>query len=584
MKGNVEDEGIGIGGTSGHSYLRMIRFAFGGYGPFASMLIIFFAKDMYVLKLGACTKRIGIIATMWSILFPIMYPIAGYLLDREPPVFTFWPKLGRLGPWYLIHLPILSVTVGLIYLPGLTWLPPAQSPVLDAWLGVCLLIAGWCFAVLLCVFEGARAEIYPFKEERVIVQALTKLVGVFASITGILPQLILWTVSTLAARAVVSIVLVICVLLSLVFVPVLGDARQPRTEIKVSWLENIEVLRSPAMFHATCVRFWHSAADICLSTFGIYYLTFVCGYNSAERAQWFVVGGAITSVAEVCIYTPLYGMMWSIDPTKPSRIADSGLLRYVPSLQNTCAVFHVFGAILPPLALRLISVPGWDFVIYSFMLRLFYSPQMFFRMISLCWAIDDDCHRNSGRRREAVHAGVIKFFEEQGRTVAFALFLGLGAAGLQTGNCEQQCHGASERADCVAACEELDIQRQPEVAREYIIAMLTYVTPVLGLLCAFHIWRFPIHGEVLQNLQARQATAFKNVQTIKAEVYGDTAVSTCSTTGFRSSTTGSTTGFRSLSTGRSESSTVATNQKSDGLEWTNQEKETATSSTILYHL
>ena len=41
---------------------------------------------------------------------------------------------------------------------------------------------------------------YPFKEERTAVEALTKFVGVFAAITGILPQLILWAVFTLPAR------------------------------------------------------------------------------------------------------------------------------------------------------------------------------------------------------------------------------------------------------------------------------------------------------------------------------------------------------------------------------------------------
>merc|ERR1711957_134862 len=173
-------------------------------------------------------------------------------------------------------------------------------------------------------------------------------------------------------------------------------------------------------------------------------------------------------------------------------------------MRTVCCTLHVLAAIFPPLCLRLLPQLGvnrpWEFVIYCIVLRFFYSPIAFFRTTSFCWAVDEDCHRGCGRRREAIHAGVTKFFEDEGRALSFMVFLGLGWAGLQTENCELVCEGASDHSACVSACDLNDIARQPEAVRVYINAVLTFVVPAFGLLSALHIWLFPIHGERLQAL------------------------------------------------------------------------------------
>ena len=162
---------IGLDGTSGHSNFRRLRFAFGAFGPFTAAIILWFSKDVYVLKLGADTARVGAVAIAWSFLCPGLYPIAGRLMDREPPLID-WPGWGRRAPWFLVHLVLLAVACGLVFLP------PHSAAVLEVWLGTMLFISAWCLAVVLNAIEATHAEIYPFKEERALVQALFKFVGV----------------------------------------------------------------------------------------------------------------------------------------------------------------------------------------------------------------------------------------------------------------------------------------------------------------------------------------------------------------------------------------------------------------------
>jgi len=508
--------GVGLDGTSGHSHWQHLRFAFGGYGPWAAAIIALFAKDMYILKLGADAGRVGVIATVWSVLFPLMYPVSGYLMDMEPPLVRGPSGWGRRAPWFLSHLLPLAVIMGIIFCPGLAWAPPAGSALLDAWLAICLFSAAWCLAVLLGSFEAAMAEIYPFAEERSLVQAFTKVTGAMAAATGIVPQFLLWIVATLPARAGVGFFLFVAVLLSVEVVPILKHAQQPRLrERKASFRECLEVLQSPPMAHATALRFWHSAAETTAMNFGIYYLTFVDGLDSVQRAKWMMIAGIFVASMEMLLLTPLWGFMWSAAPRKVGGLGSS-LRRIVPNMRSTCLALHLVGAVIPPLLLQL---PGlglgrpWEWVLSTIALRVCYSPQIFFRTNSFCWAVDDDCHQSQGSRREAVHAGVIKFFEEEGRALAIALFLGMGWAGLQTENCELLCADTDgDREACVAACDQNDIMRQPEAVKAYIDAVMTYVVPAFGLACALHIWLFPIHGKSLEALQSTQAVAFKDVR------------------------------------------------------------------------
>lgn len=270
------------------------------------------------------------------------------------------------------------------------------------------------------------------------------------------------------------------------------------------------------MLHASLVRFWHSAADTTVLNFGMYYITFVDGFDSADRAKWMFIAGLFVACMEFLVLVPFWGFVWSNKAKFENRVFGKLLDCLGDSMRTICCALHVLGAILPPLCLRLLPELGvtrpWEWTVYCIVQRFCYSPQAFFRVNSFCWAVDDDCHRQCGCRREALHAGVAKFLEDEGRALAFAVFLGLGWAGLQTENCELICEDAGSREDCVRACDQRDILRQPEAVAEYIKIVLTFIVPAFGLICALHIWLFPIHGQRLKELTEAQATVFKKVQ------------------------------------------------------------------------
>merc|ERR1719215_408457 len=112
---------------------------------------------------------------------------------------------------------------------------------------------------------------------------------------------------------------------------------------------------------------------------------------------------------ELLLLTPLWGLVWA---TESQRMGSwvTWLRRSVPNIRITCLALHLLGAVLPPLLLRtlpnLLGRP-WEWVVSTVVLRFCYSPQTFFRTNSFCWAVDDDCHQSQGRRREAVHAGLV---------------------------------------------------------------------------------------------------------------------------------------------------------------------------------
>merc|ERR1740121_2499354 len=202
-------------------------------------------------------------------------------------------------------------------------------------------------------------------------------------------------------------------------------------------------------------------------------------------------------------------------PERPSRLGTC-LRRLAPPMRETCLCLQILAAVLAPAVLRLLptqfpDIRPCEWVAHTVVLRFCFSPQSFFRVNAFCWAVDDDCHRGHGRRREAVCAGVVRFFEDQGRSLGMVLFIGLGLMGMRTDNCEALCEVAADVADCVETCERQLIASQPTEVLDFVTGVLTWVLPAFSLMCAIHIWLFPITGERLRQLQDTQARSFKNL-------------------------------------------------------------------------
>merc|ERR1712032_406274 len=172
--------------------------------------------------------------------------------------------------------------------------------------------------------------------------------------------------------------------LSLEVVPVLSDARQPRSCKKhaASFRECLQVLRAPAMFHATFLRFWQGAADATSLTFAPYYLSFVCEQDSNSRSKWLFIAGAFVAPMDIAL-TFLWILLWGSRESqgRHSRISKVG--RSASSMRTVCLGLHLAAVIACPLVLRLLpqvsaQVRPWEFVVYFLVLRLCYSPQTFY--------------------------------------------------------------------------------------------------------------------------------------------------------------------------------------------------------------
>jgi len=505
----AELEGIGLDGTSGHSTWRKCRFVFGCFGPYLSELVMTNAKEIYVLKLGANPARIAPFWIAYVVAGPLLYLVAGRIMDHEPPLIN-WPGWGRRAPWFLLSLLLLALVCGLVFLP--------PHGMVEIWLGAALMLAMVGRTFVLNTFEAAYAEIYPYKEERAFVQGLLKLLGIGASCAAMAPMFVMLAVATLPVRILSSLFYVVCVLLSLEVVPVLKDARQPRSAKArtVSMQECWQVMRNPAMFHATMVRVWQGAADTTSLTFATYYLAFVCLFDGETYSSYFFLTAVIGVAMEIGL-TGLWSWLWGAKPSSNPTSRLSILRSRFPSMRALCTAFHLCAVVVCPLVLWTLprispSVRPWEWILYFVLLRAFYSPQTFFRNCAFCLSVDEDCHTCEGRRREAVHAGVAKCFEELGRGLGACLFLGLGLAGLDVRNCSKLCESQADTLACIRECEVEEATRQPQAVADYIMAMHLFVVPVFGLLCAYHTWRFPIHGARLEELRRKQAVHFKVVQ------------------------------------------------------------------------
>ena len=79
-----------------------VRFATALLSPQVAGSVLFFAKDLYLLVLGADVRTMAYVATALSVWGPACFPLSGYLMDKG--LLERWFPRGRWGrraPWYL---------------------------------------------------------------------------------------------------------------------------------------------------------------------------------------------------------------------------------------------------------------------------------------------------------------------------------------------------------------------------------------------------------------------------------------------------------------------------------------------------
>jgi len=517
-------------GHSGHSYFRKFRFALSLFSLFHILAIIGSAKDVYLEKFGADATAIGCLFSVISFWSPLTEFLVGHLQDRGC-LSRFFPldRWGKRAPFLLTHCIIAATAASVVYMP-----PSDASGPLEVWFVLMLMLSYWGAASCVIAFESARQEIYPYKEERIVVEGLCKYTCMMGGGCGAIPVLVLMADASMLNRLGALIYIFLFGLVSLEAVPIFKEARQAPVSLKEdessapdtgSVLDILREVRprcrccrrrgateeaqpNMAFRHLMAVKFWHGAYGASIGSTLFYYVTYVLRLGGWERLQVIAAGGLIAGVTEIGLNL-VYMQLFSAGDGRQdlSGIKDRRLLRYV-----------VFCRLLNALATFLII--GWAdasvtmVFLWAFTTRLGLASFSFWRVSAQCWLVDEDCIFGTvpGRKRQGIIFGALAMTQNfAGAFFSSMTFLGLGLAGLETVNCEAQCKHLSGGpvvdttgvvAECVDECFLGVIAQQPESLRMYVRTVIGIWAPFCELLIAFHAWKYPIKGARLRRLYA----------------------------------------------------------------------------------
>eukprot|EP00930_Biecheleria_cincta_P095554 TRINITY_DN87503_c0_g1_i1.p1 TRINITY_DN87503_c0_g1~~TRINITY_DN87503_c0_g1_i1.p1 ORF type:complete len:536 (-),score=57.15 TRINITY_DN87503_c0_g1_i1:57-1664(-) len=491
--------------SSGHSPCRKLRFAMSLVSPMACASVLLLCKDIYVLELAANVQLMGIAGTLLAVWATCCQVIVGYVLERNCLTRCFpWDSWGRRAPWYLTHLIAVAFATAAMYMP------PSWDPFFLCWwyLAWGVLIA-WLTAVLFNIFESSRGEIYPTKEERSEVETACKLAAGIGMVLGVLPQLAVSAHVTQTSLLLAGGGFFLVGLVSLVSVPVLQTARQVFDPSKVSdsFLgECRELLRLPALRHACAYRLLDSLINGLALNGALYYLTFVSGKKAIERSFYVGVLGLASGLATL-IAMPFWTIFFR---ERREHVNPNAVCGRVTAL-------GVFAPVILIVMRSLVPSP-WEFVTYFAVLTGTFTGQTYWRANALWWIIDEDCHAEKGRRREALFVGCLSLISSMGTALSSGLLLNsLGLAGLKVINCAQTCleFTGDAEASCREACDARKVEEQDPWVAICIDVFYLGVIPCIQLLAAYLTCSFPIHGKRLDLIYERQAESFKVVKVVE---------------------------------------------------------------------
>ncbi|CAE6959738.1 unnamed protein product, partial [Symbiodinium sp. KB8] len=519
-------------GHSGHSLFRKFRFALSLFSLFHILAIIGSAKDVYLEKFGADATIMGLLFSVISFWSPLTECLVGHLQDREVLKRCFpVERWGRRAPFLATHCVIAAVAASAVYMP-----PSNATGPLEVWFVLVLMLSYWGASSCVIAFEAARQEIYPFKEERIVVEGLCKYTMMMGGGCGAIPVLVLMADASMLHRLLFVFYILLFGLVSLEAVPIFRDAKAaPLPEVPSEGQEVqsstgeaggvLQILcevmprcgccrrkdqRPPKMAfrHLMAVKFWNGAYGASIGSTLFYYVTYVLRLGGWERMQVIVGGGLLAGVTEVTLNW-IYMRVFSAGDVRLDMTGkkDRKLLRYVVFSRffNAIATFGIIGWAEPSIFMVFLWAVTTRFGLASF---------SFWRVSAQCWLVDEDCIFGEvpGRRRQGVIFGALAMTQNFAGAVFSSLtFLGLGLAGLQTVNCEDQCKHLSTKqivdstgavGECIETCFLGVIAMQPDSLRWYVRAVIGFWAPLCELFVAFHAWKFPIKGARLRRLYA----------------------------------------------------------------------------------
>jgi len=491
--GSSLGESPGGHALSGHTRCQKLLFAASLVSPMMCTSIVFFAKDVYILTFAADVQLMGSISTFLAVLGPCTQPIVGYCMEKLTLNWCFpWETWGRRAPWFLTHSVAAALATAAIVLP-----PSFDPTLLCWWYGVWSALDTWCLTVLFNAFESGRIEVYPTKEERSETEAVAKCSSGLGGSVGSGLLLVIAANASLPMLWFACATTLFAALFSLISLPVLRMARQPcnRDYIGSFFGEFLSLLRIPVVRHLMVYRFTEAVLTTTALNASIYYLTLVEGLAGAKRSLFLTLVAVVTGAITVVVLPP---WTWFLRVRRNVNVG---------AVAGGIMALGAPGGLLLTL-LRPALPKGMGFLAFTVLMQGTTTGQTFWRAIALGWVLDEDCHAEEGRRREAVLVGLTSFFGAVGGAVAVAIvILGLGFTGMDIANCDVLCSEIEREvaSECIKACDARNFEEQPPAVQKYLQVVYLAVLPACQLICAVLTYTFPIKGARLDAIYDRQA-------------------------------------------------------------------------------
>ena len=445
--------------------------------PWCAIIAVGGCREIYALKYHVDVGIVGMLHVLHGLL-EILFSLAiGYMQDKEMVVFACFSKgrWGRRAPWLVCHCPLMVVAM------YCSWAPPSlDKNFLAGWYFVVVALGMWSWEQVLIATQAGTVECYPYKEERVVVEAC----NVAFTAAGVSIAVVLIAVAyqfELAEHAEIRTALGLACggigLLSLPSAYALRDARQLSNASAVpAFLRSIgEVMHDSAFRWLAAENVVSGIAGGTLTSFFLYYFTFVCRLKDSEISK-FVVVIPVLGLAMQSLCAIFWGKFYASKGRTPRGWTVAG--RVVDAI----ASFAIISSST--------SIEG--FLLWFCVNRVAQSPRSFWSISARGWVIDEDSHRVEGRRRESLFTGVASAIGKVATLLGSALIAGQALAGIDT---------TRDRTF-----------EQPASGVLYIRCMYMVVLPVLYLLQAYCIWNFPIKGARLERLEEQQAKSFRAVR------------------------------------------------------------------------
>ena len=483
-------------------------------------------RDVYALRFHVSIGALGGIQILHNIALVGMDVLIGHMQDKELMVSRCFAKerWGRRAPWILVHTPVLAVAMYSLLAP-----PSLDATFLVIWYFVTVLVALWSAEHLIIANQAGSAEIYPFKEERVVVESFNVLMAVIGVVLGV------FLVSSPAlgneclihdpsARTSLGVAAAVVSCASIASVWSIQDARQPSDAAQqLGFVASAKEAFEMDAFRVLCVaNLLDGMANNLVYGFFIFYLTFVSELNATELASYVTLVPTLGFGCQV-VCGAFWGKYFSSKDHQPSETTAYG------RLADACITPWLY----------IMSTSLEMFIIAFTVNRILESPRSFWANAARGWIVDEDALKQAAHgkavRREAMFASISAAAGKVSAMIVSGLIAAQALVGMDT-SLVQHCGGekvagtnstsavghsscdspaakdeglpdaVSVASGCIEGAVSVDLQ--PHSAILYIRFIFIVLLPLLNVAQYLCIKRFPIKGARLHALEEKQAAAY----------------------------------------------------------------------------